>query len=90
MPVLPPDRIEDPVFRRLYEAMLENPGRRDEDIESIVLRMEDAELSSLAVQLYERGEAMNACRETGDTEQGPLARMLDEAVVALKRMDRGR
>ena len=84
---LPPDRVETPEFRRLYEAILANPSRRDGDIESIVLRMEDAELSSLAVAMFERGEAVSACRDPADTGPGPIARMLDDALAVLKQLD---
>jgi hypothetical protein len=84
---LPPDRIEDADFRRLYEALLANAARRDGDIGSIVLGLEDAGLSSLAVQLFERGEAFGACREVGDTGAGPLGRLLDDALADLRRME---
>jgi DNA primase len=87
VPVLPPDRMEDALLRRLYEALLANAARRDDDIESIVRAMEDSELSGVAVQLFERGEALSEIREMGDTSEGPLERLLNEAVAALKRMD---
>ena len=84
---MPPDRIEDADFRRLYEALLANAARRDGDIESIVLGLEDAGLSSLAVQLFERGEALSACRNEADTGEGPLGRMFDESLGALQRLE---
>jgi len=84
---LPPDRIEDTDLRRLYEAILDNPSRRDADVESIVLRLEDPALAGLAVQLYERGEAVGACREADDTGEGPLGRMLKESVAAIRAME---
>ena len=84
---LPPDRIEDADFRRLYEALLANAARRDGDIESIVLALEDAGLSSLAVQLFERGEALGACRDASDTGEGPLGRMFDESLGALRGLE---
>jgi hypothetical protein len=87
MPVLPPDRMTDPMLRRLYEALLASPSRRDADIESIVLPMEDVELAAAAVELFERGDALSACREAGDTGAGPLARLMEEALAALRRME---
>ena len=84
---MPPDRIEDPKFRALYEALLDNTGRRDGDIESIVLHMEDEALAGLAVQLFERGESVGACRETGDTGPGPLAQMFTESLTDLQGME---
>jgi hypothetical protein len=82
-----PDRVEDAAFRGLYEALLANAARRDSDIESIVLRLEDVELSALAVELFERGEAHSGCREPGDTSEGPLGRTLADALAALRAMD---
>jgi DNA primase len=84
---MPPDRVEDAMLRRLYEALLANPSRRDADIESIVLPMEDVELSALAVQLFEQGEAFGACREAHDTGEGPLVRQLSDVLAALQRME---
>lgn len=84
---VPPDRVEDPALRRLYESLASNPMRQDGDIESVVLRIEEPEVASLAVQLFERGEAMAACRDPGDTGPGPLGRMRDEALDALKVME---
>lgn len=81
---LPPDRLQDEAFRRLYEALLATPARRDGDIESIVLGMEDGQLASLAVELFERGEALDACRNETDTGPGPLGRMLEETLQALQ------
>jgi DNA primase len=85
--VLPPDRMEDPQLRGLYEALLANPSRRDADIESIVRQMEDGAMSALAVELFERGDALNACREASDTSAGPLGRMLDDSLAALQSME---
>jgi DNA primase len=85
--VLPPDRVEDPLLRRLYEVLLASPSRRDADIESIVLAMEDAEVAGLAVELFERGDAITACRDAGDTGAGPLGQMLDDSLAALRRME---
>jgi len=85
--VLPPDRIADPDLRRLYQALLENPSRRDGDIESIVLRTEDQALASLAVELFEHGEAVDASRNPADTGPGPLARMFEEALASIKRTE---
>jgi len=73
-----------PYDHRLYEALLVNTARRDGDIESIVLGLEDTGLSSLAVQLFERGEALGACRDASDTGEGPLGRMFDESLGALR------
>jgi hypothetical protein len=84
---MPPDRVQDAGLRRLYESLASNPMRQDGDVESIVLRIEEPELASLAVELYERGEAMAACRDPGDTGPGPLGRMLHEALDALKVME---
>ncbi|MBM4017607.1 MAG: DNA primase [Planctomycetes bacterium] len=86
MPVLPPDRVADAQFRRLYESLASNPTCPDGDIESIVLRIEDTELASLAVELFERGEAQQACRDAADTGPGPLGEMLAAAVADLKDM----
>jgi DNA primase len=85
--VLPPDRIEDAAFRRLYEAIAANPMRQDGDIESIVLRMEEPELAGMAVDLFERGERMANVRDPADTGPGPLAQMLTHAVEAIKDME---
>jgi DNA primase len=85
--VLPPDRIADPDLRRLYEALLENPARRDGDIESIVLRTEDQALASLAVELFECGEAFDAARHPADTGPGPLAQMFEDALASVKGVD---
>jgi DNA primase len=84
---VPPDKVETPEFRRLYEAILATPARRDGDIESIVLRLEDAALASLAVELFERGEAVAACRDPADTGPGPVARMFDDALAVLRNME---
>jgi DNA primase len=84
---LPPDRVEDPLLRRLYEVLLASPSRRDADIESIVLAMEDAEVSAAAVDLFERGEALLDCREAGDIGAGPLEKELNEALADLRRME---
>ena len=84
---VPPDRIEADAFRRLYEALLENPSRRDGDIESIVRGFDDTALASLAVDLFEAGEAAEACRQEADTGPGPLRLKLEEALRALKEME---
>jgi DNA primase len=84
---VPPDRIEDTDLRRLYEALLENPARRDGDIESIVLGMEDTARSGLAVELFERAEAAQSCRDPADTGGGPVGRMFDDALAALGTME---
>lgn len=84
---VPPDRIEDADLRRLYEALLENPARRDGDIESIVLGMEDTARSGLAVELFERAEAIQSCRDPADTGDGPVGRMFDDALAALGTME---
>ena len=81
---LPPEKIDDADFRRLYEAMLARPDRRDRDIQGVLRGIEDAELASLAVQLYDRGEAIEACRKETDTGGGPLARLLDETLRTLE------
>jgi DNA primase len=83
---LPPDRVETPEFRRLYEAILAAPSHRDGDIESIVRPMEDTGLASLAVQLFEAGEAVLAGRDPADTGPGPLRSQLDGAVLAIKEL----
>jgi hypothetical protein len=49
--------------------------------------MDDADLSSLAVELYERGQALASCRDPADTGPGPVERLLDEAREALKEME---
>jgi DNA primase len=84
----PPDRVEDEALRRLYEALLANTARRDGDIESIVLALDDQDLASLAVELFERGEAIQASRHETDTGPGPLGHMMDEALAALHEMDK--
>ncbi|MGB3194261.1 MAG: hypothetical protein WBC39_03100, partial [Phycisphaerae bacterium] len=83
---LPPEKIQDADFRRLYEAMLARPDRRDRDIQGVLRGIEDAELASLAVQLYDRGEAIEACRKETDTGGGPLARLLDETLRTLEEL----
>jgi len=87
MEALPPDRVTTPEFRRLYEAILETPSRRDGDIESIVLRLQDAALASLAVQLFEEGEDVLARRNPADTGPGPLRSQLDEALLGMRKID---
>jgi len=84
---VPPDRVETSEFRALYEALLASPSRRDGDIESIVRGIEDPAVAGLAVELFERGEAVESSRHAADTGPGPLARMLDEALEALKDME---
>ena len=83
MKVLPPDRIQDAAFRRLYEAIAANPMRQDGDIESIVLRMEEQEMASLAVDLFERGERLSQVRDPADTGPGPLEQMLVDAITRI-------
>jgi hypothetical protein len=83
----PSDRVRDPGFRRLYEALLANRTRRDGDIESVVLRLEDETLAGLAVQLHERGEALEACRPENETGAGPLDRTFDDALRALRGLE---
>jgi len=84
---MPPDRIATREFRQVYEALRENPSARDGDIESIVRGIQEADVASVAVELFERGEAVHACRDAADTGPGPLARILDDALQALKEMD---
>jgi len=84
---VPPDRLVEATFRRLYEALLANPSRRDGDIESIVLRLDDPALASLAVELFHRGEAVASCRDEADTGPGPLGWMLDGAFRALQALE---
>jgi DNA primase len=84
---LPPERIQTEPFRRLYEAVRQSPSARDLDIASVVRGMDDADLSSLAVELYERGQALASCRDPADTGPGPLERLLDEAREALREME---
>jgi DNA primase len=84
---LPPERMQTEVFRRLYEAVRQNPSARDLDIASVVRGMDDADLSSLAVELYERGQALASCRDPADTGPGPLERLLEEARTALEEME---
>jgi len=84
---LPPDRVETMEFRRLYEALLESPSRQDGDIESIVRGIQDTDVAGLAVELFERGEAVQSCRDADDTGPGPLARILDDALHVLKEME---
>jgi len=83
---LPPEKIQDADFRRLYEAMLARPDRRDRDIQGVLRGIEDADLASLAVRLYDRGEAIEACRKETDTGGGPLARLLDETLRTLEEL----
>jgi len=83
---IPPDRVETPEFRRLYEAILATPSRRDGDIESLVLRMEDAALASLAVELFEEGENLLARRDPADTGPGPLRSKLEEAILGVNEL----
>jgi len=87
MKVLPPDRIATAEYRRLYEAIAANPARQDGDIESIVLRMEEPELASMAVDLFERGEQLSHARHEADTGPGPLAQMMTHAVEAINDME---
>ena len=84
---VPPDRVEDPAFRGLYEVLLTDPSRRDGDIESIVRGIDVPEAASLAVELFERGEGIGACRDATDTGPGPLGRLLDDALRVLGQFD---
>jgi len=84
---VPPERIEDGQFRRLYETIRASPSARDMDVAALVRNIEDPALASLAVELFERGRAVAACRDAADTGPGPLARLLEEAVRALKEME---
>ena len=83
---VPPDQVEDAAFRRLYEAILARPARRDRDVQAAVRDIEDADLAGLVVQLYERGEAIDASRREADTGPGPLARLLDEALRVMEEL----
>ena len=82
-----PSRMDE-ALRRLYEALLANTARRDGDIESIVLALDDQGLASLAVELFERGEAIQGSRDEADTGPGPLGHMMDQALAALHEMDK--
>jgi len=84
----PPDRIEDAALRQLYEALLANTARRDGDIESVVLALQDDAMASLAVELFERGDAIQASRSESDTGPGPLGHMMDDALAALQEIDK--
>ena len=85
--VVAPERVEDVGFRQLYEAISANKSCRDGDIGSVVIALEDEGAASLAVELFERGEAIQACRDPTDTGPGPLGRMMGEAVEALRKME---
>jgi len=84
---VPPERIETPAFRRLYEAIRSSPSARDGDVASLVRGMEDADDASLAVELFDRGQAMAACRDPADIGPGPVERLLQEALKALNEME---
>jgi DNA primase len=84
MKVVPPGRVQTAAFRRLYEAIAANPTGQDGDIESIVLRIEEQELASLAVDLFERGERLSQVRDPADTGPGPLERMLVDAITLIE------
>ena len=84
---MPPDRLRTDAFRRLYEAIRRSASARDLDVASVVRGLDDADLASLAVELYERGQALAACRDPADTGSGPLERLLEEALGALKAME---
>jgi len=85
--VLPPEHMEDAAFRALYEAIFANTGRRDGDIESVVRSLDDERMASLAVELFDRGEAIQACRDLTDTGPGPLGRMMDDALGAIRKLE---
>jgi hypothetical protein len=51
------------------------------------MRLEDSKVSSLAVELFQRGEAVTSCRDPADTGPGPIVRLLDDALAVLKKMD---
>ncbi|MGB2937116.1 MAG: hypothetical protein WBD05_02790, partial [Phycisphaerae bacterium] len=87
---LGPERTEDGPFRRLYEVLLARRAGRDKDPQSILLGLEDAELAGLAVNLYERAEAIEAGRKETDTGPGPVGRMLEDALRALRELDEER
>ena len=84
---LAPETLQTDVFRRLYEAIHATASHKDGDIESIVRPLDDPDLSAAAIELYERGEAIEACRDEADTGPGPLARLLEEAVEAIARLE---
>jgi len=84
---VPPERIETPAFRRLYEAIRSSPSAGDADVAGLVRGMEDPDDASLAVELFERGQALAACRDPADTGPGPIERVLDEALRALKEIE---
>ncbi len=79
-----PEQVMDEPLRRLYEAILASKGRRDGDVQSIVRGMDDPDVSALAVELWERGEAIDGCRSETDVGPGPLVRVLEEAVAAIR------
>ena len=87
---LGPERIEDGPFRCLYEVLLARRAGRDKDPQSILLGLEDVELAGLAVNLYERAEAIEAGRKETDTGPGPVGRMLEDALRALRELDEER
>jgi DNA primase len=84
---LPPSRLRTPEFRRLYEALRASATARDQDIASVVRGMDDGDLASLAVELFERGQAVEASRDPAEPGSGPLERLLDEALKALEEME---
>ena len=84
---LPPDRIRTEAFRQLYEALCASPSVSDMDIGSVVRGIDDAGVASLAVELYERGQAVASCRDPADTGSGPLGRLLADAVEALEALE---
>jgi DNA primase len=80
--------LEDPALGRLLEAIGEAQHPRDSDIENLVRGLDDPDLSALAIELCERGEAIQAGRRETDTGPGPLGRMLEEAVQAILELEK--
>ncbi len=82
-----PSAVRTEAFRRLYEAVLAQEAPRDGDVQRLVRGIDDAALASLAVELYDRAEALEEARPETDVGPGPVARMRDEAVAALERIE---
>ncbi|MBL7139295.1 MAG: DNA primase [Planctomycetes bacterium] len=84
---VPPERIETPAFRRLYEAIRSSPSAGDADVAGLVRGMEDPADASLAVELFEQGQAMETVRNPADTGPGPIEHLLEEALRDFKKIE---
>jgi hypothetical protein len=80
--------LETAPFARLLEALGQTEHPRDSDLEGLVRRLDDPDLSALAIELYERGDQIQTGRREADTGPGPLGRALDGAIEAIVELEK--